>query len=113
MNSFNIKSIIYAPPIKLIEIKTLDQQQQPHGTHEILTPTASITGRKQMNATTSEQQLSKSLNEQDHLNHQQQQQQTAVGNNGATTTTTTTSTATTSRRTTSLLNIFTSNSQGN
>ncbi|XP_034488163.1 F-BAR domain only protein 2 isoform X2 [Drosophila innubila] len=87
------------------------QQQQPHGTHEILTPTASITGRKQMNATTSEQQLSKSLNEQDHLNHQQQQQQTAVGNNGATTTTTTTSTATTSRRTTSLLNIFTSNSQ--
>ncbi|XP_060650254.1 F-BAR domain only protein 2 isoform X5 [Drosophila nasuta] len=85
------------------------QQQQQHEPHEVLTPTANVDGRKQMNATTSEQQLSKSLNEQDHLNHQQQQQQTAVGNNGATTTTTTT--ATTSRRTTSLLNIFTSNSQ--
>ncbi|KAH8358798.1 hypothetical protein KR093_002523 [Drosophila rubida] len=86
------------------------QQQQQHEPHEALTPTANVDGRKQMNATTSEQQLSKSLNEQDHLNHQQQQQQTAVGNNGATTTPTT-ATATTSRRTTSLLNIFTSNSQ--
>ncbi|XP_017968094.1 F-BAR domain only protein 2 isoform X1 [Drosophila navojoa] len=87
------------------------QQQQQQQPNEVLTPTASAADRKQLNATTSDQQLSKSLNDQDHLNHQQhqqqQQQQTAVGNNVATPTTATT----TSRRTTSLLNIFTSNSQ--
>ncbi|KRG01729.1 uncharacterized protein Dmoj_GI10156, isoform D [Drosophila mojavensis] len=86
------------------------QQQQQQQPNEVLTPTASAADRKQLNATTSDQQLSKSLNDQDHLNHQQhqqQQQQTAVGNNAATPTGTTT----TSRRTTSLLNIFTSNSQ--
>ncbi|EDV93575.1 F-BAR domain only protein 2 isoform X2 [Drosophila grimshawi] len=103
-----------SPNSELLDTSNQDQQQQQQQhpeqqqPHEALTPTASVAGRKQMNATTSEQHLSKSLNEQDHLNHQPpQQQQTAVGNNGATTTTT----ATTSRRTTSLLNIFTSNSQ--
>nr|NP_001262419.1 uncharacterized protein Dmel_CG8176, isoform G [Drosophila melanogaster]AGB95801.1 uncharacterized protein Dmel_CG8176, isoform G [Drosophila melanogaster] len=84
-------------------------QQQPA---EALTPTASATaiaaasapGKKQLNATTSEQQLSKSLNEQEHL------QQTAAAT-AATTAAATTATTTTSRRATSLLNIFTSNSQ--
>ncbi|XP_043654616.1 F-BAR domain only protein 2 isoform X2 [Drosophila teissieri] len=84
-------------------------QQQPA---EALTPTASATaiaaasapGKKQLNATTSEQQLSKSLNEQEHL------QQTAAAT-AATSAAATTATTTTSRRATSLLNIFTSNSQ--
>ncbi|KQS39392.1 F-BAR domain only protein 2 isoform X2 [Drosophila erecta] len=84
-------------------------QQQPA---EALTPTASATaiaaasapGKKQLNATTSEQQLSKSLNEQEHL------QQTASAT-AATSAAATTATTTTSRRATSLLNIFTSNSQ--
>ncbi|XP_033162269.1 F-BAR domain only protein 2 isoform X2 [Drosophila mauritiana] len=84
-------------------------QQQPA---EALTPTASATaiaaasapGKKQLNATTSEQQLSKSLNEQEHL------QQTAAAS-AATSVAATTATTTTSRRATSLLNIFTSNSQ--
>ncbi|XP_030375016.1 F-BAR domain only protein 2 isoform X2 [Scaptodrosophila lebanonensis] len=93
------------------------QQQQTQQPAEALTPTASVVGKKYLNATTSEQHLSKSLNEQDHhLHHQQQQQQQTVMGNAATTTTTataatTTTTTTTSRRTTSLLNIFTSNSQ--
>ncbi|XP_068153992.1 F-BAR domain only protein 2 isoform X1 [Drosophila tropicalis] len=86
------------------------QQEQPQPA-EALTPTANLVGgKKQLNATTSDQQLSKSLNEQDHLQQHQQQQQTA-----ATTATSVSSSAaattTTSRRTTSLLNIFTSNSQ--
>lgn len=80
---------------RLIEIKTLDQtQQQPA---EALTPTASATaiaaasapGKKQLNATTSEQQLSKSLNEQEHL--QQTAAATAATTAAATTATTTTS----------------------
>ncbi|XP_016950062.1 F-BAR domain only protein 2 isoform X2 [Drosophila biarmipes] len=87
------------------------QQQQPA---ESLTPTASATaiattagapGKKQLNATTSEQQLSKSLNEQEHL------QQTAAATAATSAAAATTATTTTSRRATSLLNIFTSNSQ--
>ncbi|XP_070073194.1 F-BAR domain only protein 2 isoform X2 [Drosophila takahashii] len=86
--------------------------QAPQQPAESLTPTASATaiatasapGKKQLNATTSEQQLSKSLNEQDHL------QQTAAAT-AATSAAATTATTTTSRRATSLLNIFTSNSQ--
>ncbi|XP_017062152.1 F-BAR domain only protein 2 isoform X2 [Drosophila ficusphila] len=89
-----------------------DQAAQQHPA-EALTPTASATaiatsasatGKKQLNATTSEHQLSKSLNEQDHL------QQTAAAT-AATSAAATTATTTTSRRATSLLNIFTSNSQ--
>ncbi|XP_017073670.2 F-BAR domain only protein 2 isoform X2 [Drosophila eugracilis] len=86
--------------------------QAPQQPAETLTPTASATaiatasapGKKQLNATTSEQQLSKSLNEQDHL------QQTATAT-AATSAAAPTATTTTSRRATSLLNIFTSNSQ--
>ncbi|EDW83861.2 uncharacterized protein Dwil_GK13455 [Drosophila willistoni] len=90
------------------------QQQQPQPA-DALTPTANLVGgKKQLNATTSDQQLSKSLNEQDHFQQHQKQQQ-----NAATTAATVSSssssaaatTTTTSRRTTSLLNIFTSNSQ--
>ncbi|XP_070073193.1 F-BAR domain only protein 2 isoform X1 [Drosophila takahashii] len=91
---------------------TSNQDQAPQQPAESLTPTASATaiatasapGKKQLNATTSEQQLSKSLNEQDHL------QQTAAAT-AATSAAATTATTTTSRRATSLLNIFTSNSQ--
>ncbi|KAH8318064.1 hypothetical protein KR074_005192 [Drosophila pseudoananassae] len=75
-------------------------QQQPA---EALASIAT-SGKKQLNATTSEQQLSKSLNDQDHL------QQSAAG--GATgSAAAATATTTTSRRATSLLNIFSSNSQ--
>ncbi|XP_017117373.1 F-BAR domain only protein 2 isoform X2 [Drosophila elegans] len=81
--------------------------QAPQQPAEALTPTASAANKKQLNATTSEQQLSKSLNEQDHL------QQTAAATAAAATSAAaaTATTTTTSRRATSLLNIFTSNSQ--
>ncbi|XP_037707354.1 F-BAR domain only protein 2 isoform X2 [Drosophila subpulchrella] len=88
--------------------------QAPQQPAESLTPTASATaiattagapGKKQLNATTSEQQLSKSLNEQEHL------QQTAAATAATSAAAATTATTTTSRRATSLLNIFTSNSQ--
>ncbi|XP_017091272.2 F-BAR domain only protein 2 isoform X2 [Drosophila bipectinata] len=75
-------------------------QQQPA---EALASIAT-SGKKQLNATTSEQQLSKSLNDQDHL-----QQNAAAGATASAAAATVTTT--TSRRATSLLNIFSSNSQ--
>ncbi|XP_020811487.1 F-BAR domain only protein 2 isoform X2 [Drosophila serrata] len=80
-----------------------DQAQQP--ATEALTPTATATKKQALNATTSEQQLSKSLNEQDHL------QQTVAASSASGAASSAATTTTTSRRATSLLNIFTSNSQ--
>ncbi|KAH8242797.1 hypothetical protein KR032_002266 [Drosophila birchii] len=81
-----------------------DQAQQQLAT-EALTPTATATKKQALNATTSEQQLSKSLNEQEHL------QQTAAASSASAAAASAATTTTTSRRATSLLNIFTSNSQ--
>ncbi|XP_017020233.1 F-BAR domain only protein 2 isoform X2 [Drosophila kikkawai] len=81
-----------------------DQAQQQPAT-EALTPTATATKKQALNATTSEQQLSKSLNEQEHL------QQTAAASSASAAAASAATTTTTSRRATSLLNIFTSNSQ--
>ncbi|KAH8418484.1 hypothetical protein KR009_005229 [Drosophila setifemur] len=82
-----------------------NQDQAQLSSTEALTP-ISTAGKKLLNATTSEQQLSKSLNEQDHL-----QQNAAGAASSAGATAATSATTTTSRRATSLLNIFSSNSQ--
>ncbi|KAH8295152.1 hypothetical protein KR018_008008 [Drosophila ironensis] len=84
---------------------TSSQDQPQLQPAETLTPTAT-TGKNQLNATTSEQQLSKSLNDQDRL-----QNASAAAPSSTVATAATSGYATTSRRATSLLNIFSSHSQ--